>query len=96
MTIVDEFPGLCCDDAAAGSVNKGDVGCGGDGQCAMAVGGSSKGEVCKGEEYTSLYIASCIQMAGLYADLCTGIAFCYLGYLYPIQPCKLIVLEELF
>lgn len=93
--VVHEFLRLGCDDATCDSANKGDVGCGCNGEGAVTVGGCGKCQVRQCEEHATLYIAACIQMARLYAYLCTGVALCYLHYLYAVLPRKLIVQKEI-
>ena len=96
MMVVHKFLSLSRYDARFGSANKGDVGCRCDSQGSMTIGGSRKGQVCKREKQASLYKAASIQMTGLNADLCTGIAFCYFDYFYTILPSKLIMQKEIF
>ena len=95
MMVVHKFLSLSRDDALAGSTNESDVGCRCNSQGAMTIGGSSKSQVSQREEQASLHIAASIQMAGLYANLCTSITFCYLYYLYPILPSELVMQEEI-
>ena len=94
--VVHKLLCLGCDNAARGSTNKGDVGGGCDGEGAVTIGGSSKSQVCQREEHATLHIAASIQMARLYAYLCTGLALCYFYYLNAVLPRKLIVQEEIF
>ena len=95
MTMVDYLPCMGRECAGTDTPHESNVGRRRDGECAVAVGGSSKCKVGQSEQHSALHTTAGIQVVRLYANLCMGETFGDLYQLYPIKAGKLIAKKEI-